>query len=539
LGGDIIYEENEDGQRVPTRRFSPDYWRNKFESYRLLKEYGSDGEPSLEKRQAENGGSAGSEEGSSQETANPEGDGAPQTENEAGNGGSNSSTRGAQMPETAAPAESRESNQHLREELKERPELLDNPTSPGRLRLRNSVVQFWTILARTFVGKLRNRTNLAITGLVSPLLALLIALVLRYSEKANYDFSSSFHIPTYIFLTLVVAMFLGLTNSADDVIRDRPALNRERNLHLPLIYYIISKVITLFAFAVVQCVVFVLIGNAILQVRGMFVEYVLFTAMTALSGIASGLLISALAPDSKTAANVIPLVLIPQIILGGALIKYEEMNTDWPFNVGLTALTDEAADTGAGFSRSKLEVPLICQFIPMRWSYEAVVVQQAKQNPLSKVQESIQADLQELTRKDELTQPELERLDVLKELLAYLYGLGGRSAAHIHRRLDQVQQAQMSGKWEDVEKLDPIRDPIYKAEQMFVNEKVTDLVSKAEIEQHDRRVERALNVFFGPRKYLFGQDISVITLNSLVLNGLTLLVLIVLYFTLRHQLRRS
>jgi ABC transport system ATP-binding/permease protein len=38
LGGDIILEENNRGQLIPARRFSPDYWRDKYEAYRLLKE---------------------------------------------------------------------------------------------------------------------------------------------------------------------------------------------------------------------------------------------------------------------------------------------------------------------------------------------------------------------------------------------------------------------------------------------------------------------------------------------------------------------
>ena len=38
LSGDVIYEENTQGQLVPARRFSPDYWRDKYESFRLLQE---------------------------------------------------------------------------------------------------------------------------------------------------------------------------------------------------------------------------------------------------------------------------------------------------------------------------------------------------------------------------------------------------------------------------------------------------------------------------------------------------------------------
>ena len=38
LSGDVIYEENSQGQLVPARRFSPDYWRDKYESHRLLQD---------------------------------------------------------------------------------------------------------------------------------------------------------------------------------------------------------------------------------------------------------------------------------------------------------------------------------------------------------------------------------------------------------------------------------------------------------------------------------------------------------------------
>ena len=38
LSGDVIFEENSQGQLVPARRFSPDYWRDKYESFRLMQD---------------------------------------------------------------------------------------------------------------------------------------------------------------------------------------------------------------------------------------------------------------------------------------------------------------------------------------------------------------------------------------------------------------------------------------------------------------------------------------------------------------------
>src|SRR5205807_5902574 len=125
------------------------------------------------------------------------------------------------------------------------------PAQKKRLPFRwhDEWTQFRTLLRRSFVSKLRNRANLVITIGVAPVLAFLIATILRYSDSGKYDFASAYHIPTFLFLTLIVAMFLGLTNSADDIIRDRVVLQRERNLNVRLQYYIFAKTVSLGVFA--------------------------------------------------------------------------------------------------------------------------------------------------------------------------------------------------------------------------------------------------------------------------------------------------
>src|SRR6185295_18507567 len=160
--------------------------------------------------------------------------------------------------------------------------------------------QLQTLLKRSFMSKLRNRANLVITIGVAPVLALLISTILRYSDSGHYDFASAYHIPTFLFLSLIVAMFLGLTNSADDIIRDRPVLQRERNLNVRIPYYVVSKTLTLGVFALVQCVLFVLIGNYVLEIRGMFWLDLAIMFMTAMGGVALGLLISSLVAAPKT-----------------------------------------------------------------------------------------------------------------------------------------------------------------------------------------------------------------------------------------------
>jgi hypothetical protein len=480
LSGDIIFEENNRGQLVPARRYSPDYWRDKYEAYRLLKDMRS------------SPGMSGNKD-------------VPQS-----------------VPPPAAPTST--SSQPLRRR--------------EPFRLREEWGQFVVLLKRAFLSKCRNRANLLTTMVEAPILAFLIGSVLRYSESGAYDFASAYHIPTYLFLALVVAMFLGLTNSVDDIIRDRPVLLRERNLNVRLSYYVIAKGLTLTLFALVQCAMFTVIGNYLLSVRGMF--GVLFTAMilTAVGGIAIGLIISSLVPEGKTAVNIIPAVLIPQIILGGALIKYEEMNRNLDFVYVIQQWVSKHPGS-AEVPRSDLQVPLICEFMPMRWSYEALIYAQAKLNPLTIRQERIQREISEIAARRDLTEAEASRLDDLKELLALVSGLQGRDARDIDSRLKVIDGVINGAAFDPAPLIS--QDDRVTVEQIYVNQKVTDLVSKAEMEQYDYRLgdgsKRHLNVFFGPVKEYFGIRASVLVFNVGVMVVFTLVGFIALYYILRHQIR--
>ena len=472
LSGDVIYEENSRGQLVPSRRYSPEFWRDKYEAFRLIQDVK---QVSLRQEPV--------------------------------------------APLPAAPAE--------RKRLP--------------FRWHDQWTQFRTVLRRAFISKLRNRANLVITICVSPVLALLIATILRYSESGTYDFASAYHIPTFLFLGLIVAMFLGLTNSADDIIRDRAVLQRERNLDVRLSYYVIAKTLTLAVFALIQCVLFVLIGNYVLEIRAMFWIYLGIMFMTAMSGVSLGLLISSLVADPKTAANIVPLVLIPQIIMGGALIKYEDMNRNLALLYALSHWFSEHPSTEKSKKmESKLQVPFVCQFVAMRWSYDEMVLAQAKLNPLTHRQDRAQREIDRIVARHRQDPAESKRLEDLKETLALLSGIEAKSVGELDRYLGLVDQI--------LDRKRPFDRALFKgaigpitAEQIYVNQKVSDLISNAEMEQNDYRRGNRPNVFFGAQKHYFGIRISAFAFNTAVLIVLTFGLLALLHWILRKQLevRRS
>ncbi|HSU86256.1 MAG TPA: ATP-binding cassette domain-containing protein, partial [Chthoniobacterales bacterium] len=472
LSGDIIYEENNRGQLMPARRYSPEFWRDKYEAFRLIQDV-------------------------------------------------------KQVPLRRDP-------------------VLPLPAPPlreprERIRWHDEWTQLRTLMRRAFTSKLRNRANLIITIGVAPVLAILIATILRYSDSGQYDFASAYHIPTFLFLTLIVAMFLGLTNSADDIIRDRAVLQRERNLNVRLTYYVFAKTVSLGVFALIQCILFVLIGNYLLQIRGMFWPYLAIVFMTAMSGVSLGLVVSSLVADPKTAANIVPLVLIPQIIMGGALIKYEDMNR----NLGLVYtfsrwFAEHPNSDETKKMDSRLEVPFVCEFVAMRWSYEELVVAQAKLNPLTKRQDQAQQQIDAIVARHESEPGDARRLEDLKETLAVLSGVEAHSGRELNKYLAIVDRILSGETAFHREAFNTANGPIT-AEQLYVNQKISDLIANAEMEQSDYRRGGKPNVFFGAQKRYFGVKTSVFAFNTTILVGSSLLLLWLLHWILRRQLevRRS
>ncbi len=467
ISGDVIYEENNRGQLVAARRYSPEFWRDKYEAFRLIQD-----------------------------------------------------VKQVSLKREPIPA------------LPKAPE----EKTRTRIRWHDEWTQLSTLMRRAFISKLRNRGNLRITIGAAPLLAFLIGTLLRYSDSGEYDFASAFHIPMYLFLGLLVAMFLSLTNSVDDIVGDRHVLQRERNLNIRLSYYVLAKITSLAVFAFVQCMLFVLIGNYILEVRGMFWIHLGLMFMTAVGSLALGLVVSSLVADAKSAANIVPLILIPQILMSGALLKFEDMNRNLGFVYSMTRwFTEHPTDQQRKKMDSKLKVPFVCQFIGMRWSYEELVVAQAKLNPLTRRQERAQREIERLVASKSAKPEDAKRLVDLKETLAVLSGLEAKTPellddflTHIDETLDG-KKAFARGDFADA--VGPVT-----AEQLYINQKVSDLISNAEMEQNDYRRGGKPNVFFGAEKRYLGAKINVFTFNTLVMIGSTLGLLGFLLWVLKRQL---
>ncbi|MDX2305752.1 MAG: ATP-binding cassette domain-containing protein [Microscillaceae bacterium] len=243
----------------------------------------------------------------------------------------------------------------------------EKPNSTLRLPSR---FRQWLIFAkRDMLAKLSNTQYMVISLLEAPLLALILSYIVRYYHidhalgQDRYVFSDNLNIPAYIFMSIIVALFIGLTVSAEEIIKDAKILKREAFLHLSRTSYLLSKVIILFSFSFIQTFSYVLIGNWILEIHGMYFSYTLILFSTACFANMLGLNISSTFNSVITVYILIPILLIPQLILGGIVVKFDDINPKLA---------------------SENKVPLISEVMTARWAFEAMMVSQFKDNPFEK-----------------------------------------------------------------------------------------------------------------------------------------------------------
>ncbi len=224
--------------------------------------------------------------------------------------------------------------------------------------------QFWIFFKRDILSKLADRQYMLINLLEAPLLALILAFFVRTpNEDGIYVFMTNHNLPIFLFMAVIVAIFLGLSLSAEEIIKDRKILERERFLQLSRFSYLSSKVLVMVLFSLYQTLTFVLISDWILQIHGLTMKFWIILFVTALASNMLGLLISS-ALDSIVAIYItIPLILVPQMLLGGLMINFDDLPVE---------LTN------------KKYTPFIADIMFSRWSYEAMAVVQFRDNGYEK-----------------------------------------------------------------------------------------------------------------------------------------------------------
>ena len=112
------------------------------------------------------------------------------------------------------------------------------------------------------------------------------------------------------------------------------------NLSIPS--YVASKFTVLAFLCLIQCVALLSLTYVPLDFQGSPVGHLALLWVCSLAGVATGLLLSALVRTSEAAIALVPILLIPQVILGGAIMPVDRMDP-------VTSLASQAAFSRWGF----------------------------------------------------------------------------------------------------------------------------------------------------------------------------------------------
>ena len=249
--------------------------------------------------------------------------------------------------------------------LKNRPELPEPQVSqvpPSDQRQPGALKQFIIFLQRNFRTKITNVQYLCITLLEAPLLAVVCSLLTRYAPPEGYSVMDNKNLVSYFFMSIIVATFIGMSGSAEEIIKDRALLKREKFLNLSYSSYIWSKIIFMAGISLLQTFLFIVIGNYIMGLQGLFGVWWLILFVTALLSNLVGLLLSQCLSSVVSIYISIPLLLIPQILLCGLVVSFSDLTPK--------------STTG--------NVPVIGDLIPSRWAYEALAVTSFADNDYEK-----------------------------------------------------------------------------------------------------------------------------------------------------------
>ncbi len=235
-------------------------------------------------------------------------------------------------------------------------------------KIPNRLKQLKIYFTRDVLSKLTNKQYLIVNLLEAPILAFILSYITRYynidpANEIGYNLMENSNLPVYIFMSVIIALFIGMTVSAQEIIKDRMILKRESFVNLSRLSYLLSKILILTILSAYQSFVFVIIGNSIMGIQNMYFQYWIVLFSVQVGANLMGLNISDGFKTSVTIYIVIPFLIIPQIILSGIIIKFDNINPS---------------------ISSPNRIPIYGEIMISRWAYEALAVYQFKNNKYEK-----------------------------------------------------------------------------------------------------------------------------------------------------------
>jgi len=220
----------------------------------------------------------------------------------------------------------------------------------------SSLRQFLILSARNIKILTRDRFALALMLAIAPLVSLLdvVLSVLLGRDPLDFETGMMSDVMITLFMLTIYGVMVGGISQMREIVKEQEVYKRERLVNLKILPYVLSKVWVAALLALYQAAVYTLVHYLAFEMpggAGEFVQVFITMALATLAGMMLGLFASALAPNSNSAPLIVILFMLPQIVLGGALIPLPESvsaptSTRWAFEA-LMGISGSGSDVAA------------------------------------------------------------------------------------------------------------------------------------------------------------------------------------------------
>ncbi len=230
------------------------------------------------------------------------------------------------------------------------------PVQPRQRSRASALHQFFVLSARNLKILTRDRSSLMLMLIAAPLVGALDFVIAPLMGRAPFDYQTgdAANGSITLFLLTINCLLVGGLSQMREFVKEADIYRRERLVNLKIFPYATSKlwVAALLAFyhgaayAVIHYLAFDMPGS----MQEFFLIYITLV-LAVLAGMVGGLLVSAFAKNASSAPLLLILMIVPQIVLSGALAPVPSYasaiaSTRWAFE-GLIGIVGIGSDISA------------------------------------------------------------------------------------------------------------------------------------------------------------------------------------------------
>lgn len=251
----------------------------------------------------------------------------------------------------------------------------------------NINIQFFAYLKKSFRSLIANPVKPLLTMAGGFLIALIIAGLLRYDWTENFSFSKHEYLPLLFFLNSVVCFIAGTIMGLQFTADDKLHIAFDYYKNYSFFSYLNVKYLLIILLSVVFSLIFTFITNSITGTLSLFyLNWPVYFSM-AFTGACIGLFLGYINLKLRNTLFITAILFSLNMLFSGHIL---------PFN----SFPKQIA--------SDKYIPAFAEVLPVRWGYEALVVQQFKDNDYEKNLYKAEQTVSDLTFKTNVLMPKLQ-----------------------------------------------------------------------------------------------------------------------------------